>query len=326
MLIIIEGPDGVGKTTYIEGLRNFLVGAYPFHRVEVIHKKVPTKHILDEFVLPLVDYRPGTDHHIIADRWHLSEWVYPQVVGRKTQADRALWYYIESFLLSKGAMYVHLTAPFGDIIKRLEARGDDAITTDMIPKLARGYTLMFGQHLTYHITYHVNGRVAPVDSYAWVSGQASYLENEVETASKFVTYIGDPAPNVLIVGDVRHNVNMLKPETFHNKPIFMPYPSTSGHYLFKHIPRQVFNWRTGFVNACDMDDLGKVVEALQPVQLLALGNNAAKRVEELGFVTGFGAVPHPQYVRRFHNHHGEQYGSTIFHAIQEQKDMRSWRP
>jgi thymidylate kinase len=327
MLIIVEGPDGVGKTTFVEGLHKYLEAREPWHSHEVIHRGVPWDHPLDEYVEPLISYRPGRRQNVIADRWHVGEWVYPSIFGRKTQADRAVWYYIEMFLQSRGALTVYLDDTDEAITERVRKRGDDLVTPEMTPAIATAFRFMRDQHLTTpsRVVMHTDSEYLE-NQYVQIVRRATMLECDAEKVSGFITFVGHPSATTLLVGDIRHNVTMGMPTTYHDRPAFMPYRATSGHFMLKHLQRPMLHTGLAMVNACDVDDLEEVIAVTQPLQVVALGNNATKKVDDLNFVTGFGAVPHPQYVRRFHHEHGDTYGTVIAQAARAQRDMRAWRP
>lgn len=326
MLIIIEGPDGVGKTTFIEGLKAHMTKTFPTHVIDVMRRGVPKQHPLDEYVTPLLDYVPRTKHHIITDRWHVGEWVYPSVLKRKTKADRATWYYIEMFLQSRGAIIVHLDDKEENIAQRVRDRGDALIIPEMTPQIAQAYRFMYDEHLIRHTRFRVDGKLKNEHAYHWLISRAGELEHHASDVWPFKTFVGHPSATTLLVGDIRHNVKLDDPSTYHDKPAFMPYPATSGHFLLKHLQRHTIHNGMAMVNACDVDDIEKVISAVQPLLIVALGENAAKKIGTMGFFTGFGAVPHPQYVRRFHNKSGDAYASVIAQAARAQKDMRAWRP
>lgn len=325
MLIIVEGPDGVGKTTFVAGLQAYMQKVRSTERTEIMRRGVPTQHPLDEYVVPLVEYKPTMKWHVITDRWHVGEWVYPAILQRKTQSDRTVWYYIEMFLQSRGALVVYLDDKDEHIAQRVRERGDDLTTPEMTPQISQAYRFMRDQHLTRAIRFNVE-RPATDEQYRWVVAHAEFLECDAAQVAQFTTFVGHPRATTLLVGDIRHDVTLDRPETYHRRPAFMPYRATSGHFMLKHLPTQMLRNSIALVNACDVDDVEKVITEVQPIQVVALGGNAAAAVAKYGFVTGFGAVPHPQYVRRFHHEHGEAYATVIQQAARAQKDMRAWRP
>src|SRR5580765_4211415 len=137
MLIIIEGPDGVGKTTLAESLAKEL--AESGDEVELLHRGPPKSHPLDEYVLPLLDYVPGLGRHVICDRWHWGEAVYPQVLDRTSLLDDPVFRYIEMFLRSRGALVVRPYASLELLTSRLLVRGDNLIGVDQLEEIRRGY-------------------------------------------------------------------------------------------------------------------------------------------------------------------------------------------
>ena len=74
----------------------------------------------------------------------------------------------------------------------------------------------------------------------------------------------------------------------------------------------------GIANACE-EDIGKLWETLGRPAVVALGRAAAEQCRQAELPHG--VVPHPQYVRRFHHHHGRRYGAMIREAAQYQEDL-----
>ena len=113
MLIICEGPDSVGKSSLAARFKQHVERGSGVGEsgVELLHKGPPVLHPLDEYVVPLLHYRPFRGEHVVCDRWHWGEGVYPQVFPRSTQFDDAVRYYTELFLMSRGAYVVHVSGP-----------------------------------------------------------------------------------------------------------------------------------------------------------------------------------------------------------------------
>lgn len=141
MLIILEGPDGAGKTTFAQRIVTHL--AATFTRGTITMKKAgpPTRSPRSEYIVPLLDYIPGDDHHVICDRWHLGEWIYPRVKGRPTEMDRDTFDEIEQFLLSRGAVTVIINPPVETLQRRVFTRGDDYVRVGELPMLHEAYSI-----------------------------------------------------------------------------------------------------------------------------------------------------------------------------------------
>ena len=317
MLIILEGPDGVGKSTLAQRLHSALRLRCPEDRVEIIKKGPPKGHPLDEYVRPLLAYRPDRGRHIICDRWHWGERIYPQVLGRKTQMDEEVWRYVEMFLESRGALVVAVGREVEDHRKSFIERGDDLIDVNQLTELGRLYTLTQTRSLLPSVAYRAvshddNEHHNDIIVQAWRRERRNPL-------AEFTTYVGPRQPKILLFGDVR-NGEFAEGDG----AAFGPYPATSGHYLLRALATT--QWRPqnlGLANACDVDDPVTLWKALDCPQVVTLGANAHFRAKLCGIPHG--AVPHPQYVRRFHHKDYEWYGELIKEA-RTGGDLRSCRP
>jgi hypothetical protein len=61
---------------------------------------------------------------------------------------------------------------------------------------------------------------------------------------------------------------------------------------------------------------------LGETKVVALGHEAADATSHLERAT----MPHPQFVRRFHHAAQRQYGEAVVEALEEQKEVLTWRP
>lgn len=329
MLVILEGPDGAGKSTLAAQLAEEISrrdGVKP----DLMHARPPTRHPLDEYETPLFGYRPGTQRHIICDRWHWGEGIYPLVLRRKTQYDRAVRRHVELFLRSRGALVVYLSEPVSLLRERISVRGDDLVLPQHISRLALEYqqvartsllpVIWRSQHGPHNV--ELTDYVYPNVSVEQIVDTAIEYERMCTKLNWFVTYVGPPRPNYLVLGERRNERGSTV-----DSPAFGPYPATSGHYLLSHMT----NVRSvGLANACDVDDWASLHAVLGHPKILTLGQLARKRLLEdhrrTGYPRRFGSVPHPQFVRRFHHAAGRHYGQMILAAMTEEVDLSSWRP
>lgn len=139
MFIILEGPDGAGKSTLARNLTYTLSQRYSTDSVTLLHKGPPTLPSLEEYRAPLYDYIPGAGNHIVCDRWHVGELVYPPVLGRESDMSLAIFRQIEIFLHWQRAIIVHVTAKPEVLGRRLITRGDALIKNEMLPEILKNY-------------------------------------------------------------------------------------------------------------------------------------------------------------------------------------------
>jgi hypothetical protein len=119
VLIILEGVDRTGKTT----LASFLAEAID---APVIHKGPPSATDgITEYLAPLSGYRPGSGRHLICDRWHWGEMIWPKIFTRDALLDKRMFLYIENVLDELGAVMVHCDGNAGQIYKRITSSDDE---------------------------------------------------------------------------------------------------------------------------------------------------------------------------------------------------------
>lgn len=306
MLILVEGVDCARKTTLVERLARRVGELHPGDQVDIWHASQPTSHPLDEYVLPLLDYRPMRERHVICDRWHLGEAVYPAVMNRATKFDLAVQAYTELFLRSRGALLVHVDAQPDDVRGCLEDRGDDYVSWNQASDILQEFRTRASASLL--PTRVLDGYQVSDDDVQSVVHRATVLDYVVRTLSPFTTYVGSRMPALLLLGDVRHG--HLKGDATDLRPAFMPYGATSGYYLLAQIIRR-YGYRglasVGIANACDDDDHEALWTLLRKPRTVALGRQAQRRTLWANVQTA-----HPQFARRFRHGDGDSYAREIF--------------
>jgi thymidylate kinase len=326
LLIILEGPDGAGKSTFAQEIVAHLA---THHDGNVTVRKAgpPTRHPLDEYVTPLLEYEPGGSEHIICDRWHVGEWVYPRVKGRPTRMDRPVLNYVEAFLRSKGAVTVVLNPPVATLQDRVYRRGDDYVRVGELPVLHEAYSARELPELP-TMSYILGDPHPDRNHVAAVVLQAARCAAAASRFNPFVTPVGSLQPRALILGDVRgcgggdrcrHTQHHLTSGT-----AFMPYAATSGHYLLGALEHTSLIHSSVFANACDVDDPTSVWAAYRQPPVVTLGRNAHRLLDLAGLPHA--SAPHPQFIRRFHHREAERYGKLIESLVGTEEDQLSWRP
>lgn len=300
MLIVLEGPDCVGKTTLATQLRSAMRP-----EATILHAGPPVhQHPLDEWLKPLEDYKPG-DGNLILDRWHLGEPIYAEIKGRESILDQASWTYIDMFLESRGALKLILTLPSSLLREVHEREGETFVTADELVDIDTWYrkVLVGGWNIQH-------ARMIGLQS---IVNAAVRKDVEAHPLRAFDTYVGAVKPELLLLGERVGPRNQ-------GKTALMPYPGTSGRYLL-----DACSWiglgGVGIANACQEDPVA-LWDALGKPRVVTLGRQAHERLEEAELAHG--AVPHPQFVRRFHHHAAQRYSQLILRAKDTREDYTSW--
>lgn len=313
MLIILEGPDCTGKSTLATFIRTALEEFIPHQQIEMLHAGPPTRHPLDEYELPLFAYQPGT-RSVVVDRWHWGERVYPAVLRRSSRMNDAVWLHLELFMQSRGALVMHLTASTTELRLRIRLRGDELITPDMMHAIRAGFmdceTRAINRFMRTSIMrpeFNNNpGRM--LQKARSIIRTAQALEVDCRALSNFVTYVGPPTPDVLLLGDVR---GAPVPARLIDGPAFMPYSASSLYLMQALVQVRRKTTRTfGIANACDVDDPHELRHALMQPRIVALGENASRKFPKAP------KVRHPQYWNRFHHSAMDAYVNALLAAIE----------
>jgi energy-coupling factor transporter ATP-binding protein EcfA2 len=309
VLLLLEGPDGAGKTTLAKTLCDALA-AREDGDVTYLHKGPPVAHPLEEYETPLYSYRPNQHQHVVCDRWHLGEVIYPRLLNRATQLDEPTLWHLELFLASRGALMIHVTAPLQVLRDRLANDGDWLVDQDHLAPMRSAYFAAFGE--TTLPTELLNAGTVTPQAVQRLLIRARELEQHSVGLEKFITYVGPRYPDRLLLGDTRNFRSVPDHAHVELTPAFVPYPATSGHFLLETLltraPRRSFAGRIGIANACDVDDPILLWTTLRRPRIVLLGGAAKTRV---GLNGSAWPTRHPQYVRRFHHRRQVEYAADI---------------
>jgi thymidylate kinase len=310
LLITLEGCDGTGKSTLAESLAD-IAGSNGIV-VRMLHRGKPTHDdAFDEYELELLDYRPTNNELVICDRWHWCEAIYgPKYRGRSMLDDAGLRH-IDLFLRARGAVQVLLDMPPVIVQQRLAQRGDDMVEVNDVPGIMDKYCVLaanVGRHVVWQ---DPNDRHAAESLFV----MATLAGEQACDLPVTETYVGPCSPELLLVGETRGT----GPARRDNLPAFVPRAATSGHYLLTTLERADVPPTYGLVNALE-DDVPALWHVLGHPHVVALGITAHHELERGRVPHGW--VPHPQYVRRFHNKRSEDYARMILTAATERR--RVW--
>lgn len=122
MVIIIEGPDGAGKTMLAEKISRQT--GWPIE-----HRSKPETPEEKELMMGEYVQLAKSSRNIILDRCWYSEMVYGKVMRDQTYIDYPQMYELERLLTSHGAIVVYCTGHKAALWKRATRRGEDYITS-----------------------------------------------------------------------------------------------------------------------------------------------------------------------------------------------------
>ena len=309
MFIIVEGCDGVGKTTLVDKIIERLAELDPM--VQYFHHGVPEQHPLDEYETEYEWYEPGTGKNIVVDRHMWGELVYAplyregSLLGGYEGGGRA---HVEAFLRARGAFFVHVYEDAKTVRARLEKRGEDYLELDHIEHVLRAFEIAAR---TAHVpNLSIKSTKIDKDVVDTIIGFGARYERFASSIST-TRYIGPTRPKVLLFGEARSNDHTMIP--------FMPYNGTSGKYLLDTLGYDRTSY-TGMANALEVD-VHKLWTSLGNPNVVSLGKRAQAEVKKYG-VPG-GGVPHPQFVRRFHYDRHRRYVGLIDTAATHGK-VQKW--
>ena len=149
MILIIEGPDGAGKTTLANKLRE-QTGFMLLHRSQPKTEE-DKQRMMDEYLQVI-----KSNKNCIMDRSWYSEMVYGPVMRDASVITYPQMYELERRLAKVGSLIIYCTAPENTLWSRCMNRGEDYITKrEVLHEICKGYdTIMYDvPHIIPVVTY-----------------------------------------------------------------------------------------------------------------------------------------------------------------------------
>lgn len=142
MIIIVEGPDGAGKTTLV----NKLLASHPNSVCKHFGKPESNEAALVYWkVYALAVLNTNKDVLTIFDRSWYTDMVYGPILRHRLEMEALYVKMLEALVLTNGGGYViHCTAPTKLLWSRCKARGEELITSvDMLDDISNAYEYVF---------------------------------------------------------------------------------------------------------------------------------------------------------------------------------------
>lgn len=282
-VIILEGPDGSGKTT----LAKQLSANYAY---EYVHFGPPTSdNVLETYATALYDALNGEDD-VVFDRLHVGERIYGKIVRDNDKLTR-----------------------HGEVLMNRLMKATDTLLVFCLPEYEVSYanwkrrhrTELVKDHVDYGLVYAGYNDRAFSPMYAWAA-RYDYMKMGLDEACSVLHHlkrplatlpegvIGDPRARYLFIGDVANQRYLDLP--------FFALNNCSG-YLNDCLEDAGFTEdNVAFTNARYLDktprNLRAIWDAMGKPKVCALGSQAWQRclVNHVPCTT----VPHPAFWKRFH--------------------------
>lgn len=301
-LIIVEGSDGVGKSTFVEVMKETYTG-----KKEFLHFGPPSDP--DPFVEYEHPFYSRAGQLTVCDRLHWGETVYGPLLRDRNRLDTASWRHVELFLAAQCAVVAYLHQPAPVLIDRLTQRGDDLIKIRDLATIDVGYQQCVRNTILPTLALRDPGRFEAEQLLA-LTGAGMLWDDW------FRSYIGRLRPDGLLFGEMRND-----PENTKDLSAFVPRPATSGRYLLSALPEDTWPL-LGIANAMEEKADELWMELGEP-PTVALGVKAHRELDRLQIPHA--TVPHPQFVRRFHHSEQENYGRLIRNLLGTKINRIDWR-
>lgn len=137
--VIIEGSDGVGKSTIIDILTTIVKHSF------IVHTSAPPrgngKCYYNTLLLQIVDLMKCLKQPIFIDRFHIGELVYGSIFRPETidkEVEEQL-YKMEEMLLKENVKMIYIKADINTVIQRVKERGDWYIKPENIKTIMNKY-------------------------------------------------------------------------------------------------------------------------------------------------------------------------------------------
>lgn len=312
MLIVLEGCDGVGKTTFGDALAERVTR----ERVSVrfVNRSRPRRHVMEEYELDLErSYQRVSPlaELTICDRWHLGELVYGPLFRGESELTLGAAWHVDAFLRSRGAVQVVMHQSPAVIRERLISRGEDLLKPDDVEQVCSHYHFLSQVFRDSIVEFAGDPTDHDVDELVRMAREAA---RRVVNLHGFSTYVGPPDPEIVLLGE-RRRPQKTRPD---HAAAFVPYPGTSGHWLCDAVATsdRLFHTRIGLANACE-EDVAQLVRVLGNPRVVALGRLADRECDR--YDVSHGSVPHPQYGRRFKHREQDAYTAAIYAAATDHR-------
>ena len=328
MLILLEGPDGGGKSTLAATISQHAEEAGVPAAIRHTGPPNPPKRC------PFTEYESELDWDdcaaahdpgrlLILDRHHTGEQVYgPIFRGQSRLTDNGM-YHIELALEAMGCVKLMVVPPLSTVMERLKQRRG----SDLLSSYDKAFLDIhkLDEVLSWYIKYAYLNRYDVVEDGKVVMDllfKRLRFRSQVATSSRELsggTYIGSLAPRLLICGDVRGDGR------FGRKDLTRPFtPTTKGgssNYLLNAVKDSIVRHRCGIINVNEPHvNVPELYTTLGWPCVVALGERASATLRYHHI--RHEKVPHPSWANRFRHDGLDWYAARLADAAETGRTRR----
>lgn len=293
-VVILEGPDGGGKTTLARWLRD--QRGYQIVKTNAPSPKENVFKSYTDSLLAAVESGQPT----VLDRHYLGEGIYGPLLRGEDRLGRQGRDLLERLIVARGVKLVICSPPWAKLVKGWAGK-DDLLKRQAQLRQVRQAYLSEARRLGLEVYDWTRAADGPAP---YLKATSSLPDGVTGYHTADILFVGERAGKKLVVWD-------------------LPFHSAAGSakYLWESL-QLVEGWterRGAWTNAFEKDgssrDLMAVVNSLPHLRgIIALGDVAGRECARQGVAYNC-VVHHPQYWRRFHHGKRDEYAKMLKEAI-----------
>jgi thymidylate kinase len=299
MIIILEGANGCGKSTFANELKEK-------YNIPIIKDHQQGFNFYRQKALEYDNY--------ILDRFHLGEYVYP-ILKRGGRVPLETWqqHIIERILMIKNCILLYCNTSFEFKKNIFNTRGEDFIDINEIEKETELFNTVFEKSILnkYKVDLIFNSKKDIYD----------IIDKELFKDNSFEKYesIGNINFPIMLIGEKYDRISEFNFGKNKYLKCFID-DKNSSKYLHTALSNSKYKNQFYITNAYKTSDadqdlklLKEEISLLSPKKIIVLGNNAEKLFKNLNLE--YIKISHPQYFSRFKYFNVIEYTSLIDNAI-----------
>jgi len=291
MIIILEGPDGAGKTTLAHELRDR--HGFAYH-----HEGPPPEGNLLEHYGAILDSFRG--RNAVIDRLAYGERVYgPILRGQESRFTHGDWVIFQRLMRAVGAIQLTYMPPYNECKaawkQKMALRQELFEDAETLRRVYREFANIVESDVSFRLTIRVGA-----DELLNALDEGVFIKPTKVLPPGFV---GSPSAKFLFVGEKGSHENSPTRDL-----AFFGTSGCSGYLTYCLHQAGFEEQEIAFINAARWDN--QVVSWPElDWKVIALGNKARMECQLRDLEFYF--LPHPQYWRRFHNSQTDEYVTRL---------------